>query len=208
MSAGNLLDLVDWRRRVFEIYRGVRSSDDPAGAWESWRRERDELFRHHPQSPIPPDDRASFTGLSYFDYNPEARVLATVEQPEDQRSMVIEASEGTMELSRIGRTAFELFGRSFALDLYWFQTYGGGLFLSFKDATSGRLTYGGCRYLLDTVKGADLGMKNGNLVLDFNFSYSPSCAYDPRWVCPLAPPANRLPVPVLAGEKLRKKGMM
>jgi uncharacterized protein (DUF1684 family) len=87
------------------------------------------------------------------------------------------------------------------LDLFWFRTYGGGLFVSFKDATSGAQTYGGCRYLLDTVKGADLGMQDGKLVLDFNFAYQPSCAYDPRWICPLAPPSNRLDVEVLAGEK-------
>jgi uncharacterized protein len=185
----------------------VRGSDDPAGAWASWRRDRDELFRHHPQSPIPHEERAS-SGLSYFDYNPEARTLATVDYPADQSTMLLEASEGTMELLRFGRAAFELFGESATLDLFWFQTYGGGLFLSFRDRTSGRLTYGGCRYLLDTVKGADLGTEEGKLVLDFNFSYQPSCAYDPRWVCPLAPPANRLPVEVLAGEKLRNRRMM
>jgi uncharacterized protein (DUF1684 family) len=75
------------------------------------------------------------------------------------------------------------------------------MFLSFADATSGRETYGACRYLLDTVKGADLGERGGELVIDFNFSYNPSCAYDPRWVCPLAPPGNRLAVPVRAGER-------
>ena len=186
----------------------MRASDDPSGAWAAWRHGRDELFRHHPQSPIPPADRGSFTRLNYFDYNPEARVLATVEEVEDQSTMVLEASEGTMELLRFGRAAFELLGQPMTLDLFWFQTYGGGLFLSFRDLTSGKLTYGGCRYLLDTVKGADLGTKDGKLVLDFNFSYQPSCAYDPRWVCPLAPPSNRLPVEVLAGEKLRNEGMM
>ena len=79
------------------------------------------------------------------------------------------------------------------LDLYWLEGYGGGVYLCFADATSGTETYGACRYLLDTVKGADLGETNGRLVLDFNFAYNPSCAYDPRWVCPLAPPGNRLP---------------
>ena len=87
------------------------------------------------------------------------------------------------------------------LDLYWLDGYGGGIFLSFADATSGRETYGACRYLLDTVKGADLGEEGGRLVLDFNFAYNPSCAYDPRWVCPLAPPGNRLAVPIRAGER-------
>jgi uncharacterized protein (DUF1684 family) len=51
------------------------------------------------------------------------------------------------------------------------------------------------------VKGADLGTEGGRLVLDFNFAYQPSCSYDPMWVCPLAPPENRLAVEVRAGER-------
>ena len=89
------------------------------------------------------------------------------------------------------------------LALFWLDAYGGGVFLPFADATRGRETYGGGRYLLDTVKGADLGEEDGRLVLDFNFAYNPSCSYDPRWVCPLSPPENRLPVAVRAGEQHR-----
>jgi uncharacterized protein (DUF1684 family) len=76
------------------------------------------------------------------------------------------------------------------------------VFVPVKDALAGSLTYGGGRYLIDTVKGADLGgdALSGRLVVDFNFAYNPSCAYDPRWACPLAPPGNRLAVPVRAGE--------
>ena len=88
------------------------------------------------------------------------------------------------------------------LELYWLEGYGGGLFVPFADATSGDETYGAGRYVLDTVKGADLGTEDGRLVLDLNFAYQPSCSYDPRWTCPLAPPANRLAVPVRAGERL------
>ena len=88
------------------------------------------------------------------------------------------------------------------LELYWLDGYGGGLFVPFADATSGRETYGAGRYLLDTVKGADLGVSHGRLVLDFNFAYQPSCAYDPRWTCPLTPPANRFAVAVCAGERV------
>jgi uncharacterized protein len=58
--------------------------------------------------------------------------------------------------------------------------------------------------VLDSVKGADLGLKGERLVLDFNFAYNPSCAYDPKWVCPLAPAANRLPIAVRAGEVVAK----
>jgi uncharacterized protein (DUF1684 family) len=100
------------------------------------------------------------------------------------------------------RTHFELAGEQQSLDLFWLDGYGGGVFLSFADATSGTETYGACRYLLDTVKGSDLGEHDGRLVLDFNFAYNPSCAYDPRWVCPLAPPGNRLPVAVRGGERV------
>jgi uncharacterized protein (DUF1684 family) len=195
------LELVDWRRRVFEMYRRVRLAPDPAAAWVEWRETRNELFRSHPQSPIPPGDRASFRGLSYFDYDPSFRVLAQLESVEPD-TWSFDASEGTLILDCAARASFTLLEQPLSLNLYWFRSYGGGLFLSFRDGTSGRQTYGGCRYLLDTVKGADLGEAGGRLVLDFNFAYQPSCAYDPRWVCPLAPPSNRLIMEIRAGERL------
>ena len=89
------------------------------------------------------------------------------------------------------------------LDVSWLEGYGGGLFVPFADATSGDETFGAGRYLLDTVKGADLGVEGDRLVLDFNFAYQPWCSYDGRWACPLAPPANRLEMRIKAGERLR-----
>jgi uncharacterized protein (DUF1684 family) len=101
----------------------------------------------------------------------------------------------------VGRVVFTLLGSERSLDAFWLEGYAGGLFVPFKDGTSGTETYGAGRYLLDTVKGADLGETEGGLVLDFNFAYAPSCAHDPRWACPLAPPGNVLSVPVRAGER-------
>jgi len=49
---------------------------------------------------------------------------------------------------------------------------------------------------------ADLVAQDDRLVFDFNLAYNPSCSYDPRWVCPLAPPPNRLKVPIRAGERM------
>jgi uncharacterized protein (DUF1684 family) len=202
MTAREYLDLLDWKRQVFDVYAGVRRAGDPAEAWRAWRSARDRLFRSHPQSPIPPGERARFSGLCYFDYEPAARVLAGVE-PAEPLAYEIGASGGAaLRFFRIGVAAFHAFGGSCALDVYWLDAYGGGLFLPFADATSGGETYGAGRYLLDTVKGADLGLDGGRLVLDFNFAYHPSCAYDARWVCPLAPPANRLAVRVPVGERL------
>ena len=85
--------------------------------------------------------------------------------------------------------------------MYWLEGYGGGIWLPFADATSGADTYGGGRYLYDTIKGADLGAGERELVLDFNYAYNPSCAYDERWSCPLPPAENRLPFAVPAGER-------
>jgi uncharacterized protein (DUF1684 family) len=194
------LDLLDWKRRVFELYAAVRAEPSPERAWEAWRQARNELFRSHPQSPIPSAARLEFDGVPYFDYDPAFRVLAEVEPAEREHREIATSGEHPYSFTRFARARFQLAGEQ-TLDLFWLDGYGGGVFLSFADATSGRETYGACRYLLDTVKGADLGAQDGRLVLDFNFAYNPSCAYDPRWVCPLAPPGNRLSMPVRAGER-------
>jgi uncharacterized protein (DUF1684 family) len=199
-----LLHLLDWRRRISELYREIRASEAPERAWERWRAVRDELIRTHPQSPIrEPSERAAFPGPDYFPYDPAARVLAEVEPAEPERVVIEASADGRYAFTRFGTAAFELAGEACRLSLFWLEGYGGGLFLSLRDLTSGKTTYGACRYLLDTIKGADLGTEGEKLVLDFNFAYQPSCSYDPTWVCPLAPPENRLTVAVEAGERLR-----
>ncbi|MGH2740110.1 MAG: DUF1684 domain-containing protein [Actinomycetota bacterium] len=198
----DIVELLDWKRRMFDLYRRIRESTDVPAAWEEWKRTRDELFAKHPQSPLPASERAGFRGLSYFDYDPAARVLADIEEAEPERLAIASSTGGVHEFTRLGRAAFELRDERLRLDLYWLEGYGGGLFLPIRDQTSGSESYGSGRYLLDTVKGADLGMEGSRLVLDFNFAYSPSCCYDGKWDCPLTPPANRLPVPVRAGERI------
>jgi len=195
MTAIETLALLDWKRRIFALYAAIRSME-PESGWQLWRDTRDELFRSHPQSPRP-----GHAELTYFDYDPAARVLAELEDLDAAPAAIETSGPEPMLFKPFARAHFELRGEPLALELDWLENYGGGVFLSFRDATSGRETYGGGRYLLDTVKGADLGEADGMLVLDFNFAYNPSCAYDPGWVCPLAPPANRLAVPVEAGER-------
>jgi uncharacterized protein (DUF1684 family) len=196
------LELLDWKRRVFALYGGVRAAGDPEAAWLAWRDGRDTLFRGHPQSPLSPGRRERFKGLRYFEYDPAFRVLGELERGDDELRDVVASGGETVRFRRFGVVRFELAGEPQKLSLYWLEGYGGGVFLPFADATRGSGTYGGGRYLLDTVKGADLGEADGQLVLDFNFAYNPSCAYDPRWVCPLSPPENRLDVAVHAGEQI------
>ncbi|HEY7281552.1 MAG TPA: DUF1684 domain-containing protein [Actinomycetota bacterium] len=204
-TAGDLLDLLDWKRRVFELYAEVRSAavTDPRAAWTGWRDVRDELFRTHPQSPIPEGERAQYAGVPMFDYDPASRTSGEV-VPAEHVTLEIGASDGgAYRFTRFATVRFDLpDAEGLTLDAYWLEGYGGGLFLPFRDATAGRQTYGAGRYLMDTVKGSDLGVGgDGRLVLDFNFAYNPSCSYDPRWSCPLAPPANRLAVRIPAGER-------
>jgi uncharacterized protein len=195
------LDLLDWKRRIFALYASARADPDAAHAVASWRAGRDELFARHPQSPLAPERRAGFAGLEYFPFDPAARITAEV-GPAEHRRYELDASVGEpMAFVRFAVARFALGGEACELELYWLDAYGGGLFVPFADATSGAETYGAGRYLLDTVKGADLGTEDGRLVLDFNLAYNPSCSYDPRWACPLSPPANRLPIAVRAGER-------
>ena len=189
------LELLDWKRRIFELYAEIRADPQPERAWQLWVDVREELFRSHPQTPLREMEPR------YFDYDPAFRVHGTVEPAAREHLEIATSGEKPYPFTRFARTRFELAGEEHSLDLYWLDGYGGGVYLSFADATSGTETYSACRYLLDTVKGSDLGERDGRLVLDFNFAYNPSCAYDPRWVCPLAPPGNRLAVPLRAGER-------
>jgi uncharacterized protein len=200
-AAVRALDLLDWRRAVFALYADVRADPEPAAAWEGWRRRRDALFAGHPQTPLDPARLVAFRGLDYFPYDPALRVTADVEaESPAPRTLAVSTGE-TVAAHRFAVARFELAGERCALPLFWLDGYGGGLFLPFADATSGGSTYAAGRYLLDTIKGADLGGGADGLVLDFNFAYNPSCAYRATWTCPLPAPESRLAAAVPAGER-------
>jgi uncharacterized protein len=221
-TTGTELELADWRRRVGRLYADVRFlyPGDPVAAWQLWRTERETLFREHPQSPLLPADRATFRGR-YWGY--DARLAFELEVQPDEPAVTVPGLDpanaapmiglalalptsggGTMSFRRIGFLDIPFPEGARRLALYWMEGYAGGLFVPFRDATNGTETYGAGRYLLDAAKSADLGgdPAKRTLVCDFNFSYQPSCAFDPKWACPLAPPENRLDVPVRAGERI------
>jgi len=184
-------ELLSWRRTVVDLYAAVRAAPDPATAHELWRTGRDALFRTSPESPLPADDPRRRTGLPVAAYDPAWRC----EVPLEPASPLERTLSGGVGMTRIGllRTPWG------PLDAWWLTDYSGGLFVPVKDLTAGETSYGAGRYLLDTAKGADLG---GDVVVDLNFLYHPSCAYDPRWSCPLAPEGNVLNIAVPVGEQL------
>ena len=191
--------VADWRRRVAELYADVRriGSQDPAAAHATWVQRRDALLAEHPASPLDAAAKTAFEGLAIPRYDPAFRFECEVLPADAERLDISSGSDGVVPFERVGTVELGDLG---TLAVWVLRAYGGGLFLPVKDASAGTGTYGGGRYLLDTVKGADLGMAGGRLVVDLNFAYNPSCAYDPAWTCPLATPANTLPVTIPVGE--------
>ncbi len=221
------LDLAEWRRRVADLYADVRrlSATDPAAAHARWQGVRETLYRDHDSSPVPPERRGDFRALHFpydanlrfelavlADVGPAAGVSSPVPDvappaltPVGLLGLKLPISTGQpLAFERIGWLEVPFASGSCRLALFWLPEYSGGLFLPFRDQTNGRQTYGGGRYLLDTAKGADLGgdARRNTIVVDFNFAYQPSCAFDPRWSCPLSPPENTLDIEIRAGERI------
>lgn len=202
MNPSETAALVDYRHRVEALYASVRRGGAGKATWERWLRERNQLFGNHPQSPLIGDARAAFAGLTYFPYDPSWRVVAEVVPVEAEPRRLGHSTAGSTEFEPYGTVEVRREGIAESLTLFWLTGYGGGVFLPFRDASNGTSTYAGGRYLLDTVKGADLGLEGGSIVLDFNYAYHPSCVHDGRWSCPLAPRQNHLTFSVESGERL------
>lgn len=196
------LELVDWRRSVARLYADVRDEPSPAAAHALWRAGRDRLFKEHPQSPLPSGDRLRDAGLPYWPYDSSLRFeLPLVPLRSSDCRSFSTGADGVTTLRSVGYVQFPP-PLSSRVTLWWLEQYGGGLFMPLRDGTSGKTTYGGGRYLLDTAKGADLGSTGSNLIIDLNFLYHPSCRYSPLWQCPLPPPENTVAAEIEAGEKL------
>lgn len=199
------LDLADWRRNVAALYQAMRTDRRAAPLrLVNFRAGKDRLFAEHPASPIPEAARRDFRGLAYWRHDPALRLSAPLEPDPEAPALDLPRSRdgAPTPFVRIGWVSFRVADSDCRLAVYWLDQYSGGIFIPFRDATSGTETYAAGRYLWDSAKGADLGSEGDELVLDFNYAYHPSCAYDARWSCPLAPPENRLTVPIAAGERL------
>ena len=193
--------LSDWRRWISGLYAQIRTMGVGPEAWNLWHSTRSTLFRTHPMSPLPEDKRAEFDRIALFSYDPALNFEVSTEPLTGPERKVNVGGDGILQMRPIARTNGLLEPIGAELTIFWIGGYGGGLFLPFTDQSSGTQTYGGGRYLLDAIKGADLGQTNdGRLILDFNFAYNPSCSMNPDYICPLAPTENQLPCFVPGGE--------
>ena len=210
-SATDRLWLADWRRRTGTLYAEVRgmAADGP--------RDRARPLARGPRAAVPRAPAVAGPGRRPREPSRPATSTATracgsrwswsrplPRRPARSPSSCRTAGRTASSFSRLGTVSLPLPDGPRSLSVFWMSGYAGGLFVPFRDATNGTETYGAGRYLLDAAKSFDLGgdPAAGTLVLDFNFAVQPSCAFDPRWACPLAPPENRLDVPIRAGERL------
>lgn len=201
-DADSPLALADWRQRIAALYAYVQNHDDPVEAWKAWFETRNWLFKNHPMSPLPKEKRANYDGVPVYPYDPAWRFAVDVAPIDGVPITINVGADGNILMSPLCETVglTESLGKE--LTIWWINGYGGGVFLPFNDLTNGTETYGGGRYLLDSIKGATLGSdEEGRIILDFNFAYFPSCAHNVDYVCPLSPSENALSVAIKAGER-------
>ena len=144
------------------------------------------------------ETRKHFLGLDYYPVDPSWRIVAAWVPFDPPHKLEIGSVLGTVDSVDVpGKAVFQRDGRTFEL-LPYIEEPGGDLFFVIADRTSGKETYGAARFLYAAQP------KDGKVVLDFNRAYNPPCAFTEYATCPLAPPENRLAVPVTAGEKKYK----
>jgi uncharacterized protein len=196
--------LVEWREKIGEIYKEIRSSHgaDPRRAWERFREQRDSLYKHHSCSALTEAEKLQFGGFPNYPYDPRFCFTGEVEYAANGTVYTARISEAELPYRKIASANLDYLGKAHALAIYWLDIYGGGIWIPIGDETNGETTYAGGRYLFDTCKGANLGMsKDGRkILLDMNFLYPPSCSLNAQWICPLCPSENKLPFRIEAGE--------
>ncbi len=211
MAYLNPLQLTDWRRTISQAYKEIREvNQDPQQLHKQWfkfRATKDKLYWHHPMTPLMKAQQENIWSTPFYDYDPGYSVWGTFNTNVETYTLETElAADGKFSYTRVAEIAFELKGKPLKLNMYWIDGYGGALYLPFGDLTNGKTTYGGGRYLYDAIKGADLGSRGDQILLDFNFAYNPSCAYNHLWSCPLPPAENKLSIGIEAGEKSFPEG--
>lgn len=161
---------------------------------DDFRKEKDEFFGRHPQSPLTPEQRRGFTGLHYFPENEDLRLEVKVEPLPDEKPMQMQTTTGDVQVYvRHGKFTFQVDGQTAELTIFRGDH---GYFLPFVDSLAGKETYPAGRYLEPEE------LPGGHFFVDFNLAYNPYCAYNEMWSCPITPAENRLKVPVRAGEKI------
>ena len=161
---------------------------------EQLRRQKDDYFRSHPQSPLTPAQKHLFAGLSYYPYNPELDLEVEVIPFEKPTDIQMQTTTGEIQwFRRYGEFTFDVDGKATRLTIFQ-ATY--GFFLPVVDTQAGIETYPAGRYMEPEAMGGN------RMVIDLNRLYNPFCAYNDKWSCPITPAENRIDVAIRAGEMI------
>jgi uncharacterized protein (DUF1684 family) len=161
---------------------------------DTFRAEKDEFFKTHPQSPLTREQKKDFRGLNYFEENEDLRLEVKVDEFPVKEEFMMQTSTGDVQpYSKFGKFKFTVDGQEVELTIYQAEY---GFFLPFVDSLAGKETYPAGRYLEPEP------LPGGRFIVDFNIAYNPYCAYNEMWSCPITPAENRLKVAIRAGEKL------
>lgn len=162
---------------------------------QAMRKEKDDFFRRHMQSPLTAAQKTKFSGLSYYPPNPDLVLEVKVDVLAQQTQIVMQTNRNELRpFYRYGTFTLTLGGESATLTVY--QSPDGYYFLPFVDGNADVETYGAGRYLdIEPLEG-------DTFLIDFNLAYNPYCAYNDQWVCPITPKENRIALKINAGEKL------
>lgn len=181
--------------------REPKSQDEIIQAIQSFRKERDHFFKTAHNSPLEESDRHNFKGLHYYPIDIKYRFEGEIERyiiniNDPKYYAIFPTNKGPRKrYVRYGKFRFSFEGKEYSLELY--KSIGSDLiFIPFYDKTSGKETYGGGRYL-----DSEILMPGYRIVIDFNYAYNPSCAYNEKFVCVLPLEENRLNIIIRAGEK-------
>jgi uncharacterized protein (DUF1684 family) len=171
---------------------------------ETWKRallrfraQKDEFMRLDHDSPFSHSGQQDFQGLMYFEPDPALRSETKLHRYPAEASVMMTTSKGTRQLfNKVGRFDLVVEGKPVQLQAYQSaEREDPSIFVPFRDATSGKETYGASRYLDMKVEHDD------TYLVDFNYAYNPYCAYNEGYVCPLPPAENWLKVAIRAGER-------
>jgi len=177
------------------------SREEMIQAIQSFRKERDQFFKTAPNSPLEESDKLHFKAIHYFPIDPGYRFEGVIERyiinindPKYYATFLTNKGPKKRYI-RYGKFRFSFEGKEYALELYK-SILGDTIFVPFYDKTNGKETYEGGRYL-----DSEILMPGYQIVVDFNLSYNPSCAYNEKFVCVLPLEENRLNIEIRAGEK-------
>lgn len=168
----------------------------------AFQAELNQQYGSEEESPLTEEDRKHFKALEFFQIDSKYRVNAKLERVKDSEPFTMKTTTDRLPIYKLyGIAHFEIDGKPLQLEIYQSQqlildpVYENYLFLPYTDLTNGKGSYGGGRYI-------DLESSEGDeIIIDFNQSYNPYCAYNKKYSCPIPPEVNHLDIRIEAGVK-------